>query len=144
MRNAAVALVITTLVLGLLASRFGGGSSVVPDQGVAEELARLRYANTLLQSKVNGYEAKMAEKVAALQDQLTEAKADAQRQRAKRQRDKDRRRAEAAAALPGDRALAGCGPWQEAVHPWRRRGDSRRHGRAPPTELWVLTVCDVA
>ena len=55
-RNAAAVLIIVTLVLGLLASRWGSSSTPA---GMVEELARLRYANTLLQTKVQQYEARV-------------------------------------------------------------------------------------
>ena len=55
-RNAAAVLIIVTLVLGLLASRWGSSSTPA---GTVEELARLRYANTLLQTKVQQYEARV-------------------------------------------------------------------------------------
>ena len=56
MRNAGIALVVVTLVLALLASRMG--SSSVPT-GTAEELARLRYANSLMTSKLEAYEVRL-------------------------------------------------------------------------------------
>ena len=75
-RNAIVGLVALTLVLALFASHFGGGgSSSSAPTGAAEEIARLRYANTLLQSKLNAYEARLAEEVAALESKLQTAEA---------------------------------------------------------------------
>ena len=56
MRNAVVCWILAALVLGLLVSRWAASSGVAPD-GMAEELARLRYANALLQSRLEQVEA---------------------------------------------------------------------------------------
>jgi hypothetical protein len=55
MRNAAIGLLATALVLGFFASGLSNGRSGDSTNALAEEVARLRYANTLLQTKVDGY-----------------------------------------------------------------------------------------
>ena len=69
MRNAAVILIASTLALGYLASRWGSESSMPAE--VAQELARLRFANSVLQSKLDGHEAQSEQ----LKRRLANAKA---------------------------------------------------------------------
>lgn len=64
MRNVAVAIG-AVLILALLIYR-GGSSSIPP--AVSEELARLRYANTLLQQKLSAFESRVEARDIAADD----------------------------------------------------------------------------